>query len=119
MAKKAILEVLESTIGKYVKNLDAESLNVAVWSGKIQLHSLELNIDAVNAELDRQAAEAPNFAIPFRVTGGRFGSFEVDVPWARITSRPVVLRAKGLEVFVEVYDRVANLDHLTDRKSVV
>ena len=113
MAKKAILEVLESTIGKYVKNLDAESLNVAVWSGKIQLHSLELNIDAVNAELDRQAAEAPNFAIPFRVTGGRFGSFEVDVPWARITSRPVVLRAKGLEVFVEVYDRVANLDHLT------
>ena len=113
MAKKAILDVLESTIGKYVKNLDAESLNVAVWSGKIQLHSLELNIDAVNAELDRQAAEAPNFAIPFRVIGGSFGSFEVDVPWARITSRPVVLRAKGLEVFVEVYDRVANLDHLT------
>jgi len=31
MAKKALLDVLEKTIGKYVLNLDAESLNVAVW----------------------------------------------------------------------------------------
>jgi len=115
MAKKAILDVLESTIGKYVKNLDAESLNVAVWSGKIELHSLELNIDAVNKELDRQAAHAPNLAIPFRVTGGSFGSFEVDVPWARITSRPVVLRATGLKVFVEPHDRLAKLDRLASK----
>ena len=53
MAKQALLDVLEQTIGKYVKNLDAKSLNVAVWSGKIKLHSLELDIEAVNAELDR------------------------------------------------------------------
>lgn len=105
MAKKAILDVLESTIGKYVRNLDAENLNVAVWSGKIQLQSLELNTDAVNAELDRRAAEAPNLAIPFRVVGGSFENFQVDVPWARITSRPVVLRASGLKVFIEPHER--------------
>eukprot|EP00578_Thalassiosira_sp_NH16_P016859 CAMPEP_0181120404 /NCGR_PEP_ID=MMETSP1071-20121207/24140_1 /TAXON_ID=35127 /ORGANISM="Thalassiosira sp., Strain NH16" /LENGTH=51 /DNA_ID=CAMNT_0023205061 /DNA_START=91 /DNA_END=243 /DNA_ORIENTATION=- len=51
MAKKAILEVLESTIGRYVLNLDAESLNVAVWSGKIELQNLRLDVSAVNAEL--------------------------------------------------------------------
>jgi ABC-type bacteriocin/lantibiotic exporter with double-glycine peptidase domain len=33
MAKKERLDVLEQTIGKYVKHLDAKSLNVAVWSG--------------------------------------------------------------------------------------
>ena len=101
MAKKAILDVLESTIGKYVKNLDSESLNVAVWNGQIELNSLELNIAAVNAELDRQAAEAPNLALPFRVSGGRFDSLKIDVPWARITSRSVVFRAKGLKIILE------------------
>ena len=105
MAKKVILDVLESSIGKYVKNLDTESLNVAVWSGNIQLRSLELNIDAVNDELDRQAAEAPNLAFPFRVTGGRLESVHVEVPWSRITSRPVVFRVKGLHVVVEPHHR--------------
>lgn len=112
MAKKALLDVLEQTIGKYVKNLDAESLNVAVWSGKIELHSLELDVAAVNAELDRQAAETPNLALPLQVLSGKFESFEVDVPWASLTSRSVVLRARGLHVNVQPYDRLAATDPL-------
>jgi hypothetical protein len=112
MAKKALLDVLEQTIGKYVKNLDAESLNVAVWSGKIELHSLELDVDAVNSELDRQAAEAPNLALPFKVVSGAFDTFQVDVPWAQLMSRSVVLRAQGLKIIVEPYDRLSHADHL-------
>jgi hypothetical protein len=112
MAKKALLDVLEQTIGKYVKNLDAESLNVAVWSGKIKLNSLELDVDAVNSELDRQAAEAPNLALPFKVVSGGFEELQVDVPWAQLTGRSVVVRASGLKVFVEPYDRLSQADHL-------
>lgn len=112
MAKKALLDVLEQTIGKYVRNLDAESLNVAVWSGKIELSSLELDCDAVNAELAHQAAEAPNLALPFRVLSGEFGHFQVEVPWAHLSSRPVVLRASGLKVAVEPFDRTASADFL-------
>jgi vacuolar protein sorting-associated protein 13A/C len=112
MAKQALLDVLEQTIGKYVRNLDANSLNLAVWSGKIELHGLELDVDAVNAELDRQAALTPNLAIPFRFTSGQFRSFQVDVPWANLMSRSVVLRAQGLEITVEPYDRTESLDHL-------
>lgn len=112
MAKKALLDVLEKTIGKYVLNLDAESLNIAVWNGTIELNSLEVNIQAVNEELDRQAAEAPNLAVPFRVTSGKFNSFQVDVPWANLMSRPVVMRAKGLAVEVEPFDRTASADFL-------
>jgi vacuolar protein sorting-associated protein 13A/C len=112
MAKKALLDVLEKTIGKYVLNLDAESLNVAVWSGTIELHALELNVPAVNAELDRQAAEAPNLALPFRVVSGKFESFQVDVPWANLTSKPVVLRASGLAVEMEPHDRSRSADFL-------
>jgi hypothetical protein len=112
MAKKALLDVLEQTIGKYVLNLDAESLNVAVWSGKIELNALLLNCDAVNAELSRQATEAPNLAIPFRVVSGSFDHFQVEVPWAQIMYRPVVLRASGLTIAVEPYNRTTSADYL-------
>eukprot|EP00934_Nitzschia_sp_Nitz4_P004856 Nitzschia sp. Nitz4//scaffold372_size14277//316//10005//NITZ4_008942-RA/size14277-snap-gene-0.12-mRNA-1//-1//CDS//3329549588//4846//frame0 len=100
MAKQALLDVLEQTIGKYVRNLDANSLNVAVWSGKIALSNLELDVQAVNAELDRQAAQAPNLALPVRVVQGHFDEFQVEVPWASLSSRSVVVRAKGLTVKV-------------------
>jgi hypothetical protein len=55
MAKKALLDVLEQTIGKYVKNLDAESLNVAVWSGKIELtRSNSIVMRSISPSIDRQ-----------------------------------------------------------------
>jgi vacuolar protein sorting-associated protein 13A/C len=105
MAKAVLLDVLEKTIGKYVKNLDPESLSVAVWSGKIELNSLELDVESINSMLDKKAEEAPNLAMPFKVLSGRFESFQVDVPWSKISSSPVVLRARGLSVMVEPLDR--------------
>ena len=111
MAKNAILDVLSSTIGRYVKNLDADALNVAVWSGKIELSNLSVNREAVNAELTRRAHEAPNLHVPFRVVDGEFESLKIEVPWARITSRPMVLRAKGLSIVVEPYDHLNAKQH--------
>ena len=107
MAKKALLDVLEQTIGKYVLNLDAEKLNVAVWNGTIELHALQLNTVAVNQELDRQARNAPNLAIPLQVVEGQFQRLEVDVPWAQLYSKPVVFRAHGFHVVCQPYDRRA------------
>lgn len=115
MAKKAILEVLESTIGKYVLNLDAESLNVGVWAGKVELSSLLLDVSAVNSELSRRAHEAPNLACPFRVREGRFDRVQLDVPWARLSSRPVVFRARGLWVFMEPHDFLKEDVHAENR----
>mmetsp|Transcript_10115 Transcript_10115/g.22639 ORF Transcript_10115/g.22639 Transcript_10115/m.22639 type:complete len:3425 (-) Transcript_10115:94-10368(-) len=111
MAKRALLDVLSSTIGRYVRDLDEEKLNVAVWSGKIELSNLALDTDAVNAELARQAREAPNLAIPLRVVEGRFDTLKVEVPWARITSRPVVVRAAGLKVVVEPHSNLTGKQH--------
>ena len=96
MAKKAILDVLENTIGRYVLNLDPHSLNVAVWSGKIELNSLELDTVSINNELDKQAYESPNLALPVRVIGGRFDHLEVDVPWTKLTSNLLSCRLSSI-----------------------
>lgn len=108
MAKAAILNVLEETIGRYVQGLDAKSLNVAVWAGKIELQSLQLDTEAVNRELARQALDAPNLAIPFRIVEGSFESLKVEVPWARLTSKPVVLKAVGLNATIEPFDHLTS-----------
>lgn len=107
MAKQALLEVLEVSIGRYVKDLDAEHLNLGIWNGQVELNSLELDVDAVNAELERQAEDAPNLSLPFRVISGSFGSVSIDVPWSRLMSQPVVMRAHGLNISVEIFERNA------------
>lgn len=61
----------------------------------------------MNREIARQAADAPNLALPFRVVNGSFRHLRVDVPWARITSRPVVMRLEGLDVIFEPYDHIS------------
>ena len=116
MAKNALLGVLESTVGKYVQGLDAKSLNVAVWSGKIELSGLKLDVDAVNDELGRRARAAPNLALPIRVCDGRFDTLKIEVPWARIASRPVVIRASGFEVTVEPHDHLQGVTDLAAKK---
>ena len=116
MAKNALLGVLESTVGKYVQGLDAKSLNVAVWSGKIELSGLKLDVDAVNDELGRRARAAPNLAVPIRVCDGRFDTLKIEVPWARIASRPVVIKAAGFEVTVEPYDHLQGVTDLAAKK---
>ena len=80
---------------------------MGVWSGKIELQSLQLDIHAVNSELSRRAQLAPNLACPFKVIEGKFDKVQLDVPWARLTSRPVVFRASGLWVYVEPHDFLA------------
>ena len=112
MAKKALLGVLESTIGKYVLDLDAEKLNLGIWSGKVELHDLQLDVKACNAELDRQAAEAPNLAIPLKVVGGKFESLLLEIPWTHLTSKSVVMKARGLHIHVAPHDRLQETDFL-------
>lgn len=112
MAKEALLGVLQNTIGKYVLDLDAQKLNVGIWSGKVELHDLQLDTRACNAELDRQAAEAPNLAVPLKVVGGSFKSILLEIPWAHLSNQSVVMKAQGLEVHVAPHDRLQETDFL-------
>ena len=47
MLKRYLLSELTRVFGKYVDGLDDESLQVGVWSGKIELRDLELRPEAL------------------------------------------------------------------------
>ena len=79
-------------------------MKVAVWKGNIELHSLQLDVNAVNADLAKQAMDAPNLALPFRVESGSFQSLSVEVPWAKLSSHAVIFRASGLHIKLELHN---------------
>jgi hypothetical protein len=47
LAKATVASVLERTVGKYVDGLNAEALNLSIWSGKIELSNLSLKTAAI------------------------------------------------------------------------
>ena len=100
MAKQALLSVLKNTIGKYVSNLDAESLNVGIWKGQIELHDLTLDLQACQNALDT----AVPHPIPLQVLGGSFRSLQIDIPWRHLSSKSVILKAHGLHLQVSPHD---------------
>ena len=94
-------------------NIDAGSLNVVLWSSKVEFKNLKLNVDVVNLELYQQAVDAPNLAPPFRLIGGGFEALEVDIPWTKIASKAVTFRARGLSVILEPYDFLSQASSYT------
>ena len=48
MLKRYLLSKLTSVFGKYVDGLDDESLQVGVWSGKIELADVKLRKEAID-----------------------------------------------------------------------
>ena len=55
MAKKILLDVLEQTIGPYVKDPETlkTALNVKLFNGQITLRNLEINAEAINKKIGR------------------------------------------------------------------
>ena len=96
MAKRIILEALQSTLGKYCSNLDVSTLKVRLFDGKITLKDLKLNVDAVNAEL--KALPSPP---PFHVVGGSLGEVLVEIPWTKLSSKSVKVQISSLTILAE------------------
>ena len=90
MAKAALLNVLKKTIGKYVDGLDADSLNVGLWSGQIDLNNVSLRPDAVDS-----------LHLPLKVKRGFVGSINVKVPWTKLGSQSVVITVREVYLTVE------------------
>ena len=61
-----VLDVLTSTIGRYVANLDKNSLKLKVFDGRMELNSLVLDVVAIN--------EALGSGSPIEVARGTIGS---------------------------------------------
>jgi hypothetical protein len=95
MAKKALVDVINGTLGKYVHDLNAQSLSLSLWSGNIELtQGFTLNVDAINSHELMQHQ-------PFELQHGHVGFIGIHVPWASLSTKSVKIQVSNVELVVK------------------
>lgn len=62
----------------YVKNFNAQQLNVGIWNGDVKLRNLELRREALD-----------QLHLPVNVVEGYLGSLTMSIPWTNLRGKPV------------------------------
>uniref|UniRef100_A0A6P7FPU7 Vacuolar protein sorting-associated protein 13-like n=1 Tax=Diabrotica virgifera virgifera TaxID=50390 RepID=A0A6P7FPU7_DIAVI len=87
MLEGAVARLLNQLLGKYVVDLDAENLNVGIFSGQVQLTDLKLKPEALY-ELD----------LPIEVRAGTIGKIWLQIPWTSLWNQPIVVNIEDLHI---------------------
>ena len=76
-----IANLIESYVGRYVKNLERNQLHVSIFKGDVVLENLELKDTAL------QELALP---VPLVVHRGVLGKLKLTIPWSKLQRKPVV-----------------------------
>lgn len=85
----AVASVLNKVLGDFVENLNADQLNISVFSGSVNLENLRIKQDALDA-----------FGLPYAIRQGTIGKIKVEIPWTSLSSSPLKIEVES--VFVQV-----------------
>ncbi|EEC00486.1 vacuolar protein-sorting protein, putative, partial [Ixodes scapularis] len=85
MFEGVVAYLLNKYLGKYIKDLDSENLNVGIFNGTVQLTDLKLKAEALY-ELE----------LPIEVKAGCIGKVSVDIPWLSLSSEPVLVHVEDV-----------------------
>lgn len=95
MFEGIVSSVLLKVLGDYIQNLDSNSLNIGVFSGKVELRNLSLKPTALDS-----------FDLPVTVVKGTVGYINAEIPWKSLGSSPVIARVS--DVFLVVQPKKCN-----------
>lgn len=83
MAKKLLLNVLVNVLGEFV-DINEDNLNLAVWSGKIELNNLKLKADSLLQNYNLQ------------INHGFVEKLDITIPWTSLLTSPVQISMEGI-----------------------
>ena len=89
MFEKTVTDLLDKVLGKYVKGLNRENLQIAVWSGDVTLRDLQLKSTALDL-LD----------IPLSMRFGVLSELSITVPWKNLGKEPIIIRLRGVSTIL-------------------
>ncbi|KAH8068657.1 hypothetical protein JL721_6517 [Aureococcus anophagefferens] len=85
--KTVLFNALQGVIGDLIVGFTADKLKVGLWSGKIELDNLEVNVEA-----------ARKLGLPVRIVFGKVARLSVSIPWTALGSQPVRIFIRGVSV---------------------
>ncbi|GBG34175.1 Vacuolar protein sorting-associated protein 13b [Hondaea fermentalgiana] len=86
-----LLRVLELYFGEFVESINKEQLKVGVLKGRVVLRDLRL----------RRGAYVLPGKLPVAIRDGRIAELTIKVPWAKLSSEPVVVTIVGVHADLE------------------
>lgn len=89
MLEKVLSDLLTRLLGKYVKDLNQESLRVAVWGGDLELKNLQIKAEALDS-----------LHLPVVLRGGVIGSLSLSIPWHSFATTPLQVRVSDVSIIV-------------------
>ncbi|KAL8954928.1 MAG: hypothetical protein Q9183_006866, partial [Haloplaca sp. 2 TL-2023] len=78
MLEGLVANLLNRFLYMYVKNFNAQQLNVGIWNGDVKLRNLELRREALD-----------QLHLPVNVVEGYLGSLTMSIPWTNLRGKPV------------------------------
>ncbi|KAJ1621331.1 N-terminal region of Chorein, a TM vesicle-mediated sorter-domain-containing protein, partial [Pavlovales sp. CCMP2436] len=94
MLQSLALALLDRALGRYVKGIDADSLKIGLWTGKIVLEALELKREALF-----------ELGLPVNIEAGYIGRIEIYVPWSKLGSEPIRVVIDQVHLIATPIDR--------------
>ena len=111
MLESLVAKVINSYVGRYFENINADQLSFGLLQGSVELDDLPLKPSAVN-EID----------LPIRVMAGSVAKFKLNVPMTQLKSSPWNISIDGLLLVVGAKEAgrgvCAKKDLLTKQKAL-
>ena len=85
MLEGLVATLLNRFLGMYVKNFDANQLQVGIWSGEVVLKNLELRREALD-----------QLHLPVNVVEGHLGQLTLSIPFSNLRGKPVKINIENV-----------------------
>ncbi|KAJ8908302.1 hypothetical protein NDN08_005016 [Rhodosorus marinus] len=95
MFESVVVENLAWILRDYVSGLDAEKVKLAVWTGKLELHDLELREQALSILLESVGIDAP-----LHVAASAIEHLCFEIPWKQ-QDKPVLVKLSNIAVLAK------------------
>ena len=82
-----ICRTLNKVLGNFVEDISADSLNLAVLSGRASLKNLQVRPECIQ-----------EMGLPVKLNAGLIGSIVIDIPITSLLSKPIVVTIRDILV---------------------
>jgi vacuolar protein sorting-associated protein 13A/C len=90
MLEKLISSVLNQVLGNFIENLDADQLNISLWSSTVKLENLQIKPTLFDS-----------MPVPFTMHYGKVGKIFIDIPVRNINTSPLKLEISDVFMFIK------------------
>ena len=102
--ESAVSEVLQKTLGAFVRGIDSSSLELDVSRGDVKLQNLGLRTEALSS-----------LQLPVAVLGAKLGELRVVVPWRNLGAEPLTIHLDKLFLLLVPQGEAVAADSATAR----